>query len=366
MIASQRGILLALKRSSNELKTLSERLTAAGHSVTSGSQTIAKHATESAGAVSDMGKSLAGVDQSVGTLRQAADSGQISITTMARANAEVATKVATMAEAVAESSGAIEEVASSVTETARHVESLEAALRQTSVSMHQIETAIVDVEGHTERTAGLSGETARNAEVGAQAVAETLQGIERIRQTSDAVKGAIDHLAESIEDIGEIVSVIDGIAERTNLLSLNAAIIAAQAGEQGKGFGVVADEVKNLANRTRTATDEIAALIRKIQDESRKALDAVGLGMTSVRDGLEVGRRADNLEHGAGHRRCHPATGSGDQRGEQLRATDRCECPADQTGVFGAGHRGNAHGGRRRAHASAYRRGARRQPSASR
>jgi methyl-accepting chemotaxis protein len=97
---------------------------------------------------------------------------------------------------------------------------------------------------------------------------------------------------QRIGEIGEILTVIGAINEETNLLSLNAAIIAAQAGEQGKAFAVVANHVKTLAQRTAGATQEIERLIGAVQDESRNAVSAMGSGMDAVEAGVERSRRA--------------------------------------------------------------------------
>jgi methyl-accepting chemotaxis protein len=102
----------------------------------------------------------------------------------------------------------------------------------------------------------------------------------------------LERLAGRISEIGEILTVIGGINEETNLLSLNAAIIAAQAGEQGKAFAVVANHVKTLAQRTAGATQEIERLIHAVQDESRNAVHAMGSGMEAVESGVERSRRA--------------------------------------------------------------------------
>src|ERR1041384_5551262 len=92
----------------------------------------------------------------------------------------------------------------------------------------------------------------------------------------------IRQLGERIAAIGNILNVIDDVAEQTSLLALNAAIIAAQAGEHGRGFAVVADEIKDLAERTGASTKEIAELIRSVQDESRNAVAAMKIGRAHV------------------------------------------------------------------------------------
>jgi methyl-accepting chemotaxis protein len=131
-----------------------------------------------------------------------------------------------------------------------------------------------------------------SAEEGTSAVGATIDGIAQIRDLTLDAKKALEGLADRIGAIGEIASVINGISDETNLLSLNAAIIAAQAGEHGKPFAVVAEQVKTLARRTTTSTKEIETLIESIQEQSENAVVAMRAGIEAVEQGVLRSRGA--------------------------------------------------------------------------
>ena len=134
-------------------------------------------------------------------------------------------------------------------------------------------------------TAAISEGVRKDAEMGKEAVEATITGIHEIRRSSRITYEVINTLSERAADIGTILSVIDEVAEQTNLLALNAAIIAAQAGEHGKGFAVVADEIKELAERTSSSTREIAQVIKGVQDETQRAVEAINQAEKSIADG---------------------------------------------------------------------------------
>jgi methyl-accepting chemotaxis protein len=142
---------------------------------------------------------------------------------------------------------------------------------------------IADNMGNTER---LAQGNAQQTRIGRASMEEASASLEQIAGSLGSTAAVIDTLGQRSQEIGGIVSVITSIAEQTNLLALNAAIEAARAGEQGRGFAVVADEVRNLASRTRQATDEISGMIASIQQETGNAISTMEQGNTLMQEGL--------------------------------------------------------------------------------
>ena len=142
---------------------------------------------------------------------------------------------------------------------------------------------IADNMGNTQR---LAQENAQQTQIGRTSMDEASSSLEQIAGALNSTATVINTLGQRSQEIGGIVGTITSIAEQTNLLALNAAIEAARAGEQGRGFAVVADEVRNLASRTRQATDEISGMIQSIQQETGNAISTMEQGNVLMQEGL--------------------------------------------------------------------------------
>ena len=187
-----------------------------------------------------------------------------------------------------QSAQASNQVAASISEVATGAEKQVNAINETTAILEKMTTSLQQVDTNTNLAAEKSTQAVEKSKIGSLSVTKAVNQMIKIEQTVNNSAKVVTKLGERSKEIGQIVDTISGIAGQTNLLALNAAIEAARAGEQGRGFAVVADEVRKLAEQSHDAAKKIAALINEIQGDTDKAVIAMSEGTREVEIGTEV------------------------------------------------------------------------------
>jgi methyl-accepting chemotaxis protein len=190
---------------------------------------------------------------------------------------------------VSTGAGALEQISNA---TAGSVEQAASRCREVASAMKEMSASASEVAQQAQEASKAAEESRQVASAGGQTVDTSIQGMRRIQESVTRSSQCVDELGQRSEDIGRMIQIINDIADQTNLLALNAAIEAARAGEHGRGFAVVADEVRKLADRTQKATAEIAQSITLIQDQTKEAVHAMQDGGQQVRAGAELSAKA--------------------------------------------------------------------------
>ncbi len=257
-----------------------------------GSEVQAEAIESTSRAVSHLTDSIQQVSMRTGKLASLSGESTSAIIEISSSIREIAREADVLSGSVETVTTAIVQLSASTHQINENVERLSLSAEETATSSAHMEKLIEQIRAHLHSTVDLSNKVANDSREGESSVDQAIEGIQQIQIYSDEVGRVIHRLHERTEDIGKILDVIAEVADQTNLLALNAFIIAAQSGEHGKGFSVVAREIKELAERSTRSTQEIHDIIAALQSEGEMAVNVIEKGSRHVSEGVARSQRA--------------------------------------------------------------------------
>jgi methyl-accepting chemotaxis protein len=279
-------------QAAEETSTSMEEMAASIQTVAGNAQSLATYVEETSSSINQMSASIEEVARSSSTLASTITEVSATIEEMTVSIDQMAKNLENLAGTVTETSATVEEMTTFIASVARNAESLSSAAQKTAHTVSELAGAVSDVAKIAEEADRISKRASDDARSGDEAVGRTIAGMRTISETMENTARVITGLGRRSQEIGKIVEVIEEIADQTNLLALNAAIEAARAGEAGRGFAVVADEVRKLAERSVQATKEIGEVIRQVQAETGDAVETAKAGAAETKVGISLADKA--------------------------------------------------------------------------
>jgi methyl-accepting chemotaxis protein len=287
MASGLRETVSRVAEAADRVESAAAELSPVSEGVSSVTEAQVQAMDEAASSMEEISSQVRGIAASGTELNASVEESSSSILELGASGTQLNETAVRLHESVEEVSSSIVQLVRSLSQVLENTESLSGAAEETSASMEEMASSLREVDVAAGETSRLSAEVVERAEAGQSKVRETIEGMEAIQAATDTAEQVIRSLHGRTVEIGAIVDVIDDVADETNLLALNAAIIAAQAGEHGRAFGVVADEIKDLAERVLASTKEIGGLISAVQEEATRATSAIEQGSSSVALGVD-------------------------------------------------------------------------------
>jgi methyl-accepting chemotaxis protein len=287
MTAGLRTLVLQVRQGIGEVAEVSRALEERADSLFQDATRQSTAITEANASIDRVAGSIREVNANVEQLAETSEETSTSILQMDASIGEVASHMDELTGAIDTTSAAVTMVTSNIQQVVGGVDTLQAASAGTAERLRELGASVAAIEANAAESRTLSEDSSREASEGMTAVGETIQSMTEISTSFGQLEQCVSGLAERSQSIDEIVQVIQDVAEQTGLLSLNAAIIAAQAGEHGRAFSVVAEQVNALADRTQKSAREIADLIQAVQADTRAAVSAVEEGSARVESGVQ-------------------------------------------------------------------------------
>ena len=292
MAAGLRGMVSKVQWAAERVESGAESLAPISSGLSEASSGARQGVSRAAAGMQEIDAQVRGIATSSSSLNGSVEESSSSILELGAAGAELKETAQILSRRVDEASSSMEQMVSSVRQVRENSQSLASAAEETSASMEEMASSLREVDVAASEASRLSEAVVASAEKGQAQVRETIAGMEQIQEATERAEAVIRGLSGRTVEIGAIVDVIDDVADETNLLALNAAIIAAQAGEHGRAFSVVAEEIKDLAERVLASTKEIGSLIAAVQEEARSATTAIEQGTSRVARGVEQSAEA--------------------------------------------------------------------------
>ncbi len=293
MIIGLKGLVGNVRTAAGNSAAVWKKVQGISAEISTGSKAQAESVEEAASSVNEMHYSLKEIAGNVEDIYETSEQTSSSVIEMAASIQEVALTMSGLSSSIEETVTAITQMSAAVRQIAENVAVLSSAAEETAASTAEISASVREVESNARESAIIAEAVAADAEhLGMRSIEKTIEGLVRIADSTSRTAGVVNRLGARAENIGSILTVIEDITDQTGLLALNAAILAAQAGEHGRGFAVVAAEIRELANRTALSTQEISTLITSVQEESREAMEVTREEAVMVEEGVRLSQEA--------------------------------------------------------------------------